>query len=304
MSSCPANCEEMDFSYKRSELIELSENQNKLSSYIRLYKKIFNRRNLIIEYFVDLHQKLKTSTRTLYLAITLFDNFMVLIDSNSGENRESIDLIQIPKFSLIAFYVAYKFEEPYKLTIDSIQKYFIRNSSIFTKEEIIKLEKNFLKTLKFHLQFINIFSFHECFYGFLYENFLDYEEIEKNCFNKFIKDIMTLSDQIITVISNFKEIMFTNHIKENDSLQLSELAVVSLKISIFFFDSINEIKKKKLKKFNDIINEFFMIDQLNNLKLNRNAFNLFSLIKDLMKDEDKKIFSCLRKILRELNLIK
>ena len=303
MSNCPAKCEEIDISCKRSEFDELSENQNKLSSYIRIYNKIFNRRHLIIEYFVDLHQKLKTSTRTLHLAITLFDNFMVILDSNS-ENRESIDLIQIPKFSLIAFYVAYKFEEPYKLTIDSIQKFFIRNSSIFTKEEFIKLEKFFLKTLNFRLQFINIFSFHECFYEFLSENFLNSEEIENNGYNKLIKDIMRLSDHVIIVISNFKEITFTYHYKENDSLQMSELAVVSLKISIFFFDSKKEIKKKKLKKFNKVINEFFMIDQLNNLKLNRNAFNLFSLIKDLMKDEDRKFFSCLRENLREMNLIK
>jgi hypothetical protein len=304
MSSDLAYDTETDFSSIRSEFSELYETQNKLTSFVKNYKKIFNRRHHIIEYYLDLHIKLKTSIKTLHMAISLFDNFMVNLDSNTDEG-ESLDLIQITKISLTGFYVAYKFEEPYQLTIDTVQKYFIRNSSIFTKEEFIDLEKLFLKTLKFHLLYINIFSFHECFYDFLYHKFLKTEDIENIVYKNMIKQIIRVNEQIITVVTNFKEIMFKYEDNESyDTLKLSDLAVVSLKISIFFFDSNYEKKKKKLKNFNEIVNEFFMIDQLNNLKLNRNAFNLFSLIRDLMKDEDKKIFRCLKEILVELNLTK
>jgi len=288
-----------DYTDNIYEIQDLCANQHKLDPYTKNYIRIFARRHIIIEYFLDLHFKLNTQYKTLHLAISSFDKFMSIIDESQNE---VLNPVEITKISLVAFYVSYKYQEMFTLTIEMLQKYFIKNSCDFEKEEFIRLESLFLKTINFKFYYVNMHSFHECFYDYLL-----LQEIyrpDENCeFKIFINDLMELNARVLTVIISLKDFMFVNDTRENfDSLKISQLAVVSLKISILFFDSRLEEKQKKLKKMNMKMTEFFSISHSENLNLNRSALNLFFYIKDMMKKDDRKIYRGLKEICRNYNL--
>ena len=297
MSEFEVGCGEL--SENKFEIEDLCSIQKKLNPYTKNYKRIFARRQIIIEYFLDLHNKLNTQYKTLHLAISSFDNFMSILDEAQSE---VLNPVEITKISLVSFYVAYKYQESLTLTIDMIQKHFIKNSCEFEKEEFIRLETLFLKTISFKLYYVNLHSFHESFYDYLLVDEI-YRPDEEFGYKNFITDLMELNERVLTIITSLKEIMFVSNNCENfGSLKISELAVVSIKISILFFDSRLEVKQKKLKKINMKLTEFFSISHSENLNLNRCALNLFFYIKDMMKKEDRKIYRGLREISRNHNL--
>jgi hypothetical protein len=317
----------------------LHNSEDKLKEFSSLNKEIFYSRHNIIEWYLQIKEKLNLSEKTLHRAMTIFDEYVSIMNNKYSI---TINLNDLQKISFVCFYISFKLEEPYSMSIEYIQKNVLNET--FTVEELKKLEYTILKTLKFKLNRVNIYSFFESFSEFIFLLMKDYkgnqEKDMQNSANNsahidkklMMKNMFEINSQVMIIISTINNVLFDyensssnkkiiihyflillglvygNNLKSNSNdTKISELAVISLKVSLLFYKTKLNSNSDSNCNFGEwfrtmdrIVNNHFNIILKNSEKIeniNRQAIQLYNFINQIIDKEDKLFFRKLKCIL-------
>lgn len=98
-------------------------------------------RAILIDWLVDVHLKFKLLPETLFLTISIIDRFL----SEAQINRQRLQLVGVA-----SMFIACKYEEIYA---PEVNDFVFVTDKAYTKEEVLDMEGNILKTLNFNLTF-------------------------------------------------------------------------------------------------------------------------------------------------------
>ncbi|CAN0905538.1 CYCA3-4 [Linum grandiflorum] len=98
-----------------------------------------NMRGILVDWLVEVAEEYKLVSDTLYLSITYIDRFLSL----SPTNKQRLQLIGVS-----SMLIASKYEE---ITPPNVDDFCYITDNTYTKEEVVKMEADILKYLKFEL---------------------------------------------------------------------------------------------------------------------------------------------------------
>eukprot|EP00771_Trimastix_marina_P002805 gnl/Trimastix_PCT/3969.p1 GENE.gnl/Trimastix_PCT/3969~~gnl/Trimastix_PCT/3969.p1 ORF type:complete len:382 (+),score=130.80 gnl/Trimastix_PCT/3969:45-1190(+) len=101
----------------------------------------------LIDWLVDLHQRFKMYPETLFLAVNLIDRFL---------SAKQIALSRLQLLGIGALFVASKFEET---LVPRVRDFTKATNRTCTKQDILRIEKLILQTLKFTLSVPTVLTF-------------------------------------------------------------------------------------------------------------------------------------------------
>jgi hypothetical protein len=106
-------------------------------------------RGILVNWLVDVHFKFKLLAETLYLTINLIDRFT---------ERQDISRLNYQLVGITAMLIASKYEEIYA---PEIKDFLFITDNAYNKEQILKMERNMLRTLDFDITVPSMFRFLE-----------------------------------------------------------------------------------------------------------------------------------------------
>lgn len=132
-------------------MLTTEEKKYDLSNYITEQSAITEKmRGILLEWITDLHYKFKMFPQTLYIVAMIIDKYL----SKREATKENLQLI-----GTAAFFIAAKYEETYQVPeVDDLVHF---SAKAFSKEEIIEMEADIIKTLDFDLIFDTSYKFFE-----------------------------------------------------------------------------------------------------------------------------------------------
>ena len=106
-------------------------------------------RIVLVDWMIEIHQKFKLRSETLYVAVNLLDRFL---------EREKITKAKLQLVGVSAMLIACKYEEIYA---PEVKDFIYVTDKSFTKDEIVKMEQKILCKLKFEITFPSSLRFLE-----------------------------------------------------------------------------------------------------------------------------------------------
>jgi hypothetical protein len=122
------------------------DSQNYVQNQPELNEKM---RGILIDWLIDVHNKFKLETETLYLTVSIIDRYI------------SKKVIQRNKFQLLgitALFIASKFEEIFFPDLDN---YVYVTDNTYLKKEILAMERDIMNVLQFEISFPSSLRFFE-----------------------------------------------------------------------------------------------------------------------------------------------
>lgn len=116
-------------------------------------------RSILIDWLVDVHLKFKLLPETLFLTVNLIDRYL---------SRNIILRTKLQLIGVTAMLIACKYEEIYA---PEVRDFVYITDQAYTKEEILKMENEMLRSLEFNITTPSAFRFLE-----IYSNFLNLDE--------------------------------------------------------------------------------------------------------------------------------
>ncbi|KAM0671206.1 cyclin [Ordospora colligata] len=136
-------------------------------------------RSLLVDWIIDIHEKLGMCHDTLFLAINLIDRFL------------GLRVIPSSKLQLVgvsALMIACKYEE---VVCPALQTFVLLTEKTLTDEEVRKAEKYMLHTLNYDLQYVSPLNFlRKCSKANNYE-------INSRMVGKYLLELMTLYEEFL-----------------------------------------------------------------------------------------------------------
>ena len=132
-------------------LSNLINSQERISSYTSLQRSLLPIRGNIIDWLLDVTDRMKVAQETFFKAIILFDKYI------SKLTHEITNPPQIHFIAVICFFIAYKFEETSVMILDFVITKLLHSK--YSKKEIVTQETQILITLNFRLNFPSLNTF-------------------------------------------------------------------------------------------------------------------------------------------------
>ena len=123
-----------------------------LGNYLQRQGLSESMRVTLLDWIVDIHLKLKMFPRTLYIIISILDKYLSL----RQVKRQELQLV-----GTACLFIAAKYEETYQ--VPDADELVSISAKIFTKNELLDMEANIIKTLDFNLVFNTSYNFLEPF---------------------------------------------------------------------------------------------------------------------------------------------
>ena len=214
--------------------LSLSNNSKPLFGYMDKQKDInIKMRSILIDWLVDVHLKFHLLPDTLYITVNLIDNFL----SKSQISRKKLQLVGIT-----CLFIADKYEEIYP---PELKDHVDITDQAYSKEDILNMEIDILKELKFDITYPTSLKYFEIFFEVI-QNFIKKDAPEKvNFFAKYLMELAMI---------DYNMLNYTN----------SEMAICALYLSY----KINGNYFQNRLNLNDILNiidnerKFFQIGKL------------------------------------------
>jgi hypothetical protein len=190
-------------------------------------------RSILIDWLVDVHLKFHLLPDTLYITVNLIDNFLSKIQIS----RKKLQLVVIT-----CLFIADKYEEIYP---PELKDHVDITDQAYSKEDILNMEIDILKELKFDITYPTSLKYFEIFFEVI-QNFIKKDAPEKvNFFAKYLMELAMI---------DYNMLNYTN----------SEMAICALYLSY----KINGNYFQNRLNLNDILNiidnkrKFFQIGKL------------------------------------------
>ncbi|KAF7817459.1 putative cyclin-A3-1 [Senna tora] len=121
--------------------LEMDPRRRPLPDYIKKVQKDVNAnmRGVLVDWLVEVAEEYKLVSDTLYLAVAYIDKFLSL----SALNRQKLQLLGVS-----SMLIASKYEE---IKPPVVEEFCYITDNTYTKEEVVKMEAEILKSLKFEL---------------------------------------------------------------------------------------------------------------------------------------------------------
>ncbi|EFC40700.1 cyclin B1-like protein [Naegleria gruberi] len=101
----------------------------------------------IVNWMIEVHQKFRLSTPTMYLAVDLLDRFL---------SKNDINLNHLQLLGATCIFVASKYEDlQYPLSSELVKI----SMNLFTKEDVLKMERLLLRDLDFNITVATVYPF-------------------------------------------------------------------------------------------------------------------------------------------------
>ena len=214
--------------------LSLIKNKKALFGYMDKQRDInIKMRSILIDWLIDVHLKFHLLPETLYITINLIDNYL----SQTQISRKKLQLVGIT-----CLFIADKYEEIYP---PELKDHVDITDKAYSKEDILNMEIDILKVLKFDITYPTSYRYFEIFF-----------EITKNHINKEVSEKVIFFGQYLMELSmiDYNMLKFTN----------SEIAICALYLSYkingnYFYSRLD---------LNDLINiidnerKFFQINNL------------------------------------------
>lgn len=105
-------------------------------------------RAILLDWLVDIHFKYKMFPQTLYIVVSIIDKFL----SIKPIGKDKLQLL-----GAAAFFIAAKYEETYQ--VPDLTDLVNLSAKAFSKQELLKMEADIVKTLDFNLVFNTSYKF-------------------------------------------------------------------------------------------------------------------------------------------------
>ncbi|KAF5740639.1 putative cyclin A [Tripterygium wilfordii] len=121
--------------------MEVESKRRPLPDYIEKVQKDVtpNMRGVLVDWLVEVAEEYKLLSDTLYLTITYIDRFL----SSNVLNRQKLQLLGVS-----SMLIASKYEE---ISPPSVEEFCYITDNTYTKDEVVKMEADILKSLKFEM---------------------------------------------------------------------------------------------------------------------------------------------------------
>jgi cyclin B len=201
-------------------------------------------RSILMDWLVDVHLKFKLVPETLFLSVNLIDRYL----EKNIINRTKLQLIGVT-----AMLIACKYEEIYA---PEVRDFVYITDQAYTKEEILSMENNMLRSLEFNVTTPSSYRFLEIF-----KNFLKLDEM-LFMFCRYLLEILLVDPK-------------TN--KFNPSLLAASAIYITLKITkkneIDMITKISDYTEDKLRECAKDICLILDNEEKNNLKAVKKKFS-------------------------------
>jgi len=104
-------------------------------------------RTILVDWIVDVHLKFKQLPETLFLAVEIIDRYL----DKKAVCRQRLQLVGV-----VAMLLASKYEEIYP---PEVRDYIFISANTYTREDVLRMERQIFQTLDFNLTFPTIFPF-------------------------------------------------------------------------------------------------------------------------------------------------
>ena len=214
--------------------LSLIKNTKPLFGYMEKQKDInIKMRSILIDWLIDVHLKFNLLPETLYITVNLIDNFLSKIQIS----RKKLQLVGIT-----CLFIADKYEEIYP---PELKDHVDITDKAYSKEDILNMEIDILKELKFDITYPTSLRYFEIFF-----------EVTKNFINKDVPQQVNFFAMYLMELAmiDYNMLKYTN----------SEMAICALYLSY----KINGNYFQNRLDLNDILNiidnerKFFQIDKL------------------------------------------
>ncbi|ADM11954.1 G2/mitotic specific cyclin 2 [Encephalitozoon intestinalis ATCC 50506] len=136
-------------------------------------------RSLLVDWIIDIHDKLGLCHDTLFLAINLVDRFL---------SMRSIPSSKLQLVGISALMIACKYEE---VVCPALQTFVLLTEKTLTGDDVRKAEKYMLHTLNYDLQYVSPLNFlRKCSKANNYE-------INSRAVGKYLLELMTLYEEFL-----------------------------------------------------------------------------------------------------------
>ncbi len=214
--------------------LSLIKNTKALFGYMDKQRDInIKMRSILIDWLIDVHLKFHLLPETLYITINLIDNYL----SQTQISRKKLQLVGIT-----CLFIADKYEEIYP---PELKDHVDITDQAYSKEDILNMEIDILKELKFDITYPTSLRYFEIFFQ-ITQNFIKKDVPEKvNFFAKYLMELAMI---------DYNMLNYTN----------SEMAICALYLSY----KINGNYFQNRLNLNDILNiidnerKFFQIGKL------------------------------------------
>ena len=214
--------------------LSLINNTKPLFGYMEKQKDInIKMRSILIDWLIDVHLKFHLLPETLYITVNLIDLFLSKIQIS----RKKLQLVGIT-----CLFIADKYEEIYP---PELKDHVDITDKAYSKEDILNMEIDILKELKFDITYPTSLRYFEIFFE-ITKNFINKEVPQKvNFFAMYLMELAMI---------DYNMLKYTN----------SEMAICALYLSY----KINGNYFQNRLDLNDILNiidnerKFFQIDKL------------------------------------------
>ncbi|XP_030538009.2 putative cyclin-A3-1 isoform X2 [Rhodamnia argentea] len=135
--------------YEYLHKMEMEPHRRPLPDYLEKVQKdvTANMRGILVDWLIEVAEEYKLLSDTLYLSISYIDRFLSL----SVLNRQKLQLLGVS-----AMLIASKYEE---ISPPHVEEFCYITDNTYTKEEVVKMESNILKSLMFEMGNPTIKSF-------------------------------------------------------------------------------------------------------------------------------------------------
>ncbi|KAL9243651.1 hypothetical protein vseg_017511 [Gypsophila vaccaria] len=129
--------------------IEKEDKRRPVADYMQKIQKDVsaNMRGILVDWLVELAEEFKVVSDTLYLAISYIDRYL----SVKSINRQKLQLLGVS-----AMFIASKYEE---IDPKPLEKFVDMTENTYTKQEVIDMEADVLKTLRYEMGNPNVKTF-------------------------------------------------------------------------------------------------------------------------------------------------
>lgn len=153
-------------------------------------------RSILIDWLIDIHRKFKITEPAIYLAIQIIDKILEKIPV--AKHRFQL-------LGITALFIASKYEDIYP---PALSDFAFVCADAYTEEDILLMEANILKELKFSLMFVSPFNLLEPYFEeskfFLFNISLENIPMKARCLIQYLQNLVLISDKMVKFSSSEK----------------------------------------------------------------------------------------------------
>ena len=125
----------------------------------------------MVDWMVEVTHSFKCTTRTYFLAVALFDEYM-----RAQQGKKVMENSDVHSVGVAAMYLASKYEDIYPLHSRVVSEKISHNA--FTQKQILKREEEFLKLFEFQFDFVTPYDIYQTYMALIKQRIMKNKDFD------------------------------------------------------------------------------------------------------------------------------